>query len=522
MAGHVFIVQGDLRKLACDAWLLPCDTRTRPESDWLEHIPGMPSEFDWPPPPEGWRQGVVRAIELAHWPSSAPTPWLVNVGAVEGEKIAWYVAGAAEFLARAGEAAVHHAPRNRRAKPLLALPVVGTGRGGARRVAGDVLRELLPALRAAATHRDVDVVLVTRDAASAAAAQAERGRLDAHDAWPDLDDYLIAEADRLAGHASAGHLVLFLGAGIGQGAGLPLWNGLLEQLAERAGIPPADWPSLAALDPVDRAHIISRRLEGQSLGEATANLLRSFSHHSLSHALLACLPVEEVVTTNYDVLFEDASAAANFPMRVLPNRPRPGDRRWLLKMHGCVTQPESIVLTREDYLRYEERRAALSGIVEALLITRHMLFVGFGLADDNFHRIADAVRRVVHPPMTSETRREPFGTALVLDRNPLQQELWERDLIWAVLAAPHSTTPDLDTTAEAARRLDIFLDCVLAKTRSTSYLLNPYYEALLSDGEKALAHSLRRLRPSLPPQATESPAWARVSALLRSLGADDG
>jgi len=86
-------------------------------------------------------------------------------------------------------------------------------------------------------------------------------------------------------------------------------------------------------------------------------------------------------------------------------------------MHGCVTQPESIVLTRADYLRYEERRAALTGIVEALLITRHMLFVGFGLADDNFHRIADAVRRVVHPSMDSESLREPFGTALVLERN---------------------------------------------------------------------------------------------------------
>jgi hypothetical protein len=222
------------------------------------------------------------------------------------------------------------------------------------------------------------------------------------------------------------------------------------------------------------------------------------------------------VTTNYDALFEDASAAADFPVRVLPKRPRPGDRRWLLKMHGCMTQPESIVLTREDYLRYEERRAALTGIVEALLITRHMLFVGFGLADDNFHRIADAVRRVVHPPGIAETRREPFGTTLVLDRNPLQQELWEGDLIWATLAAPHSTTPDVSTIAEAARRLDIFLDCVLAKTRSTAYLLNPYYEALLSDAEKALAHSLRRLRP------TESPAWERVSALLRSLGAHDG
>src|SRR3712207_8779016 len=32
------------------------------------------------------------------------------------------------------------------------------------------------------------------------------------------------------------------------------------------------------------------------------------------------------------------------------------------------------------------------GMVQALLITRHMLFVGFSLTDDNFHRIAYDVR----------------------------------------------------------------------------------------------------------------------------------
>lgn len=33
--GHVFIVHGDLRKLYCDAWLLPCDEDARPHPHWL-------------------------------------------------------------------------------------------------------------------------------------------------------------------------------------------------------------------------------------------------------------------------------------------------------------------------------------------------------------------------------------------------------------------------------------------------------------------------------------------------------
>lgn len=37
-------------------------------------------------------------------------------------------------------------------------------------------------------------------------------------------------------------------------------------------------------------------------------------------------------------------------------------------------------------MRYASRRSALRGIVQSLLITRHMLFAGFSLNDDNFHR----------------------------------------------------------------------------------------------------------------------------------------
>src|SRR5205814_2080317 len=95
--------------------------------------------------------------------------------------------------------------------------------------------------------------------------------------------------------------------------------------------------------------------------------------------------------------------------------------RWLLKMHGCVTRPDEIVLTREDYLRYDMRRQALAGIVQALLITHQMLFIGFSLTDDNFHRIVDAVRRAVHT-------RDTLGTALMLQRDPLLEDLWARDV----------------------------------------------------------------------------------------------
>jgi hypothetical protein len=455
-------------------------------------------------------------MPVSGWPQDTPQPWLANMGGVPGTAIGWYVAGATAFIEHAAAAYRETPPRHKRASLLLGVPVVGTGEGGAKHAAGDVVRQLIPALCERTRALDVDVAIVAREEAAFAAAQAERRRAQDRAAWAALPPRLLMEVDRIAEYAGRGRLVLFVGGGVGRGAGVPLWDELLEQLAVKAGMSEEDRRSLGELDPVDRARVIGKRLKGASLGQAAADLLGGFVHHSLSHALLAALPVTEVVTTNYDRLFEDASRAASIPVRVLPGGAADEDRRWVLKMHGSIDRPDEIVLTREDYLRYEERRAALAGIVQALLITRHMLFVGFALRDENFHRIADAVRKAMHPGGI-ETGDGKFGTALALLKNPLQEELWE-DLYWTPVyeIAPGEDRAMAETAA--GRRLEIFLDCLLARTASVSYLLHPGYSAVLSDAERALGTALAEFARRVPHDARLAPAWKRVAALLTSLG----
>jgi hypothetical protein len=88
-------------------------------------------------------------------------------------------------------------------------------------------------------------------------------------------------------------------------------------------------------------------------------------------------------------------------------------------MHGCVHRPGDIVITREDYIRYAERRAALAGIVQALLITKHLLFVGFSLSDDNFFQIISAVKRAVAGEESGSNKQDGrFGSAMSLEHIP--------------------------------------------------------------------------------------------------------
>jgi hypothetical protein len=248
------------------------------------------------------------------------------------------------------------------------------------------------------------------------------------------------------------------------------------------------------------------------------HLLQRGTHCSLAHALLAGLPVDEVITTNYDDLFERASAAVDRPVTVLPHALARRSERWLLKMHGCVSRPETIVVTREDYLRFQENRSALAGIVQALLMTRHMLFHGFSLRDDNFHRIAHAVRTALGERST-EGRDPRFGTTLVVDPNPLARELWQQDLEWIAFdrQGPGGAS---NGVAEQVRRAEIFLDLLGARAATTtSHLCDRRYETVLSEPELELRARLDAFVETTSAEIKRTPAWGEVAKLLRRLGA---
>jgi hypothetical protein len=157
-----------------------------------------------------------------------------------------------------------------------------------------------------------------------------------------------------------------------------------------------------------------------------------------------------------------------------------------------------------------------AGIVQSLLITKHMLFIGFSLQDDNFHkypqsspsvislastntiilnRVVDSVRQALsnrrHLPGRSSTHS--FGTSLFLIHNDLMREvgaapfgqclivlqLWSGEL--ELLSMDQVVgTPKPEDWAYSARKLEIFLDFLSSESISTSpYLLDNKFEGLL-------------------------------------------
>jgi hypothetical protein len=525
MAGHVFVTRGDLTALACAAWVVPGSHRPsgpHVRRHWLTKQSGLREQFDGgrlrdPDAVHGCGR-IWRLRRLAD--QVAPHAYLMNSGGRTGERLEWYLEGLDEFLrALRYDGDLWRRAGVKRDRPLVGIPAFGTGAGGAKETRGQVIKAVLEKLYDAANDPDLgaDFALVTYTEDNHAAAQWARRMLVDRDPWHELGDpRLEAVADGLALEAHRERLVLFLGAGISTGAGLPDWNQMIAELAKKAGIEPdlrADMEKLPIIDQARYVESTLRDLGKGRLQEAIVELMRA-SRCSLSHALLAALPVREVVTTNYDELFELASEGAGEPLAQLPYRPDRDKKRWILKLHGTVSEPAAIVVTREDYLGYHEQRAALAGIVQGLLITKHMLFVGFSLEDENFHRIVHDVRNALRAG-SDEGKHQPFGTAVMLEDRPLRQALWREELEFAVTKPKRATR---DGALAAARCFEIFLDVVGAKTSTvSSYLLDRAYDELLSETDRDLRDKFTRFleRVSSYPDAM---AWQDLLTFAEGRG----
>ena len=132
---------------------------------------------------------------------------------------------------------------------------------------------------------------------------------------------------------------------------------------------------------------------------------------TLAHYLAMSLPVGHVITTNYDDLLERSlTALKRYPVIVVRQEDvaRTGglDGVHLVKLHGDVDEPGEVVLCRDDYDEFFERRPAIALLLEGLLLNRTFFFIGYGLRDPNFRQVYGRVGR-----MLREAHRPAFATS---------------------------------------------------------------------------------------------------------------
>lgn len=483
-AGHVFVTRGMLENFVSDAVLLTTDS-----DFWVMQwfFPALKVDSlasarelrpdNWPDPGSG-RAADGRAV------------WFLDVG---GRSVGEICSALATALADVVGADL--SPGNGRTRPLVVMPMPGIGYGGSK--PGQVIQAVLQTVEEAvmaAGAPDVAIVIPGRETyAAVQTVRRSRGR------WP-LSTEQVKVAVGIGVRARQGELALFAGAGVSVPAGLPSWDNLIELAMSRLGDRAPAVPS--KMNPLDRAEMI-RRIDDTILPEVVSEACKA-PQHALGHALLNALGCRQNVTTNFDGCFELAAKTFD-DLVVLPEERPSGNQRWLLKMHGSYDDPDSIVLTRSDFVRYDMRYRPAASVVQSLVLTRHVLFVGVSLQDDN-------VLRLVYEVSLMRERGElqqHWGTVLHLGAAPEKQALYGHELDWVIAEGD-----------DAAREIEIILDVAAAHaSEDVPWLMHPDYREMLDADEQQAVTDLEHVARKADELATREPArWGPVVAALRASG----
>jgi hypothetical protein len=228
--------------------------------------------------------------------------------------------------------------------------------------------------------------------------------------------------------------VVFVGSGLSAGAGLPTWSALLlKGIEELVGsLPEGELHQEELRRLVERGKLLEvADFCKEKLGGAYHQFLSDQVRGDQAdlpptHDVLMQLPFSAWVTTNYDKLLERAysKVKGGFP-KTLTHKDTEAlgrllfdDGQFILKAHGDIDRPETVVLTSRDYSEIIHANPAFNEIFSGLLLTKALFFVGYSLSDPDLRLLMD--RQLSH-----FKGFVPERFALMTGVGPV-----ERDVLW--------------------------------------------------------------------------------------------
>ena len=223
----------------------------------------------------------------------------------------------------------------------------------------------------------------------------------------------------------SGQCVIFIGAGASIDAQAPSSSQLAKELNEQF---------------LDRKYVneslnkISSYMETMpGLGRATAirYIIDKLSklEPSEGHLLIPKFNWASIYTTNYDTLIE--KAYSKFGINYKPiifnsdlfinnneNKNENENQQLIYKPHGCISRPDSFILTEDDYYKCSENRTAIFRQLEIHKYRSTFLFVGYSFSDFNLSKIWFDIRKE-----TGEFTQ--WSYALWPNHTKEQKYLWE-------------------------------------------------------------------------------------------------
>ncbi|WP_162233665.1 SIR2 family NAD-dependent protein deacylase [Sphingomonas sp. Leaf62] len=122
------------------------------------------------------------------------------------------------------------------------------------------------------------------------------------------------------------------------------------------------------------------------------------------HKLIALLDTRVVFSLNFDDIYENKSREINEASQFTKNYSDPdvceflrNDARYVVKVHGNLASPASLIFTQEDYAKARIRHSLFYSAFDAALMTHTFLFIGCGYGDPDVNLLLENQAFIAQP-----------------------------------------------------------------------------------------------------------------------------
>lgn len=258
---------------------------------------------------------------------------------------------------------------------------------------------------------------------------------------------------KLVDALKAGKCAVFVGAGLSIPAKVPNWSTLLDLLIKQGEdqglIAPATRKELeTALTEPTKFLAIAEQLAdefgSEAIQAAIAKQIRKIDPVPTdAHKDLVSMHFRHVVTTNYDLLIEDAYASVHGKTPAKFTHEDAADvaealwesRYFVLKAHGDLQRRETIILTRRDYRRLIYRSPGYRTLLGTIFTNCKILFLGVSMQDPEINLLLEFLQDSFHSGGKNHYALMEESTV-----QPFEQRRWLKD--YSVQVLPYKKSND--------------------------------------------------------------------------------
>lgn len=116
----------------------------------------------------------------------------------------------------------------------------------------------------------------------------------------------------------------------------------------------------------------------------------------LEYRLLKKINIEGIITTNWDLLLEKTFPEFNVfigqDKLIFNNSIDIGE---IYKIHGCISKPNSLVVTHNDYEQFHSKNPYLAAKLLTIFMEHPIIFLGYNIGDSNIHSILNSIIKIL-------------------------------------------------------------------------------------------------------------------------------